>query len=262
MLRELIDSITAEGVTIFTSSGQFVATCFLLLVAEAIYVLFGFGSGLIAIGTLAAIFPELSDAVVLILLVNILPEIWVISGTWRRIRWRGVFLICVGIAIGVPIGTWLLRSTNAVILLTVLGFFLVLAGTGFLTLRRARQVAWPTPLVPIIGTLSGVLSGLFGTGGPPLILFYRLAGVDKGTFRGNMMAIFFVVTVTRLISYGASGLLTAPRLWSAAALLPAVLAGTWLGSRVELKLSEPTFQRLVAIALLIMGLLLVGRGLG
>ena len=75
------------------------------------------------------------------------------------------------------------------------------------------------------------------------------------------MAIWMIVSLTRLPSYGVAGLLTVPRLWSGALLLPAVLVGGWVGHRIHIQFSENAFQRAVAVALaLIGGLLLLRRG--
>ena len=59
--------------TIFTSPLQFAVTCAILCIAQIVYVTFGFGSGLIAVGCLALLFPELKDVVVLLLFLN-LPD--------------------------------------------------------------------------------------------------------------------------------------------------------------------------------------------
>ena len=99
---------------------------------------------------------------------------------------------------------------------------------------------------------------LFGFGAG-LILYYRLAGMNKGASRGNLMAIFMVLALLRLPTYGFTGLITLPRLVSAAAVIPAVLLGAWLGNRVHLDISEQTFQRLVAVALAGIGVLLLVR---
>ena len=74
-----------------------------------------------------------------------------------------------------------------------------------------------------------MLTGLFGTGGPPLIIYYHLAGLSKSAFRGNLMAIFLLQTCLRVPAYAVGGLLTAPRLWSGLMLMPAALLGTWAG---------------------------------
>jgi uncharacterized membrane protein YfcA len=227
--------------TIFDSLPQFLIVCLILAIAEAVYVLLGFGAGLIAVGTMALLLPELKDAVVLLLLVNLPAELWVVRSSWQRISWRGVLVIFVGVALGIPLGTSLLRWGDARFLLIVLGVFLWVAGP--------------------IGVISGVLTGLFGTGGPPLILYYQLQGVDKAAFRGNLMAIFLLMTAVRVPSYAVFGLITAPRMWSALAVLPAVILGALIGNRIHLRIEESTFRRLVSAALLLIGLLLLVPGI-
>jgi uncharacterized membrane protein YfcA len=75
------------------------------------------------------------------------------------------------------------------------------------------------------------------------------------------MAVFMLVTLTRLPSYAVAGLITPPRLWSALAALPFALLGGWLGHRIHLQVSERLFQRLVAGTLVVIGaLLLLRRG--
>ena len=243
--------------TIFDSLPQFLIICLILATAEAVYVLLGFGAGLIAVGTMALLLPELKDAVVLLLLVNLPAELWVVRSSWQRISWRGVLAIFMGVAVGTPLGTSLLRWGDARFLLIVLGAFLVAVGAAFLFINGSREHQMPRWAAGPVGVVSGVLTGLFGTGGPPLILYYRLQGVDKATFRGNLMAIFLLMTAVRVPSYAAFGLVTAPRLWSALVVLPAVVLGAVIGNSIHLRIEENTFRRLVSAALLVIGLLLL-----
>jgi len=246
--------------TVFASVPQFLLVCAILAAAEAVYVLLGFGAGLIAVGFLALLLPELRDAVVLLLLVNLPAELYVVRSSWDKISWRGVVVLFAGVAIGIPIGAWLLRWGDPRFLLTALGVFLVAVGTVFLISPRARRREHHPLVAPPVGLLSGVLTGLFGTGGPPLVLYYQLGGADKTAFRGNLMAIFLLMTAIRIPSYAAFGLITAPRLWSALAVMPAVLLGALLGNRIHLSLDENSFRRLVSTALLVIGLLLLVPG--
>lgn len=248
------------GTTVFGSLPVYLATCLVMLVAEGVYVLFGFGAGLIAVGSLAMVMKRLTDVVVMLLLVSVPPELYVVASSRRQIAWRGVALICIGIGVGVPLGTVALGWGEARAVLLLLGGFLVLAGATFLLLPQAgRPVRWPAWSGPLWGLLSGVLAGLFGTGGPPLILYFRLAGLDKAAFRGNLMAIFLAISVVRLPAYAATGLITKERVIGALLVLPAVLAGALLGHRTHLEVKETTFQRMVAVALLLIGTLLLLR---
>jgi uncharacterized membrane protein YfcA len=243
--------------TIFDSLPQFLVICLILAVAEAVYVLLGFGAGLIAVGTMALLLPDLQDAVVLLLLVNLPAELWVVRSSWRQISWRGVLVIFIGVAIGIPLGTWWLRSGDAGFLLIVLGVFLVAVGGVFLFIGSPRGRKMPASTAAPVGVLSGILTGLFGTGGPPLILYYQLQGLDKAAFRGNLMAIFLLMTTVRVPSYAVFGLINASRLWSALAVMPAVVIGALVGNGIHLRIEESNFRRLVSAALLVIGLLLL-----
>jgi uncharacterized membrane protein YfcA len=68
------------------------------------------------------------------------------------------------------------------------------------------------------------------------------------------------MTAVRVPSYAAFGLITAPRMWSALAVLPAVILGAVIGNRIHLRIEEDTFRRLVSAALLLIGLLLLLPG--
>jgi uncharacterized membrane protein YfcA len=245
--------------TVFSSLPQFLVACAVLAFAEAIYVMLGFGAGLIAVGTLALLMPGLRDVVVLLLLVNLPAELYVVLSSRRHISWRGVLLVYLGIAAGIPLGSWLLSTGDLSLLLTLLGAVLVLVGGMFLLAPERAPRTIPAWIAPPVGLMSGVLTGLFGTGGPPLIFYYRLRGLDKAAFRGNLMAIFLLMTVVRVPSYAAFGLITAPRLWSSLAVFPAVLAGAWIGNRVHLSIEEPAFRRLVSLALVLIGLVLLAQ---
>jgi uncharacterized membrane protein YfcA len=246
--------------TVFISPLQFAAVCVVLIVAEAVYVLLGFGAGLVAVGALALLVPDLRDVVVLLLLVNLPAELWVVAISWRDIAWRGVALLVVGVAVGIPLGAAWLSTGDPRVLLTMLGGVLVVAGVGFLGSPEAHPNRWPRWVAIPVGLVSGVLTGLFGTGGPPLVLYYRLSGADKAVFRGSLMAIFLAMTVIRVPSYAGMGLVTAERLWSGAFVMPAVLVGAAIGDRIHLTVSEPTFRRLVAAALVVLGVVLLAGG--
>jgi uncharacterized membrane protein YfcA len=74
------------------------------------------------------------------------------------------------------------------------------------------------------------------------------------------MAIFLLMTLVRVPSYGALGLITAPRLWSSLAVLPAVLVGAVVGQRIHLRIGDDQFRRMVSAALVVIGLLLLVPG--
>ena len=227
--------------------------------AQAVYTLFGFGAGLIAVGGMALFLPDVTDVVVLLLLASVPSELFVVVRSRARIEWRGVATLILGIGPGILLGAHLLSEAEPVYVLTVLAWFLIVSGAAFLFLPRRARIRWPEWTGVPVGVVSGVLAGLFGTGGPPLILYYQLAGAEKERFRGHLMAIFATISVVRLPAYAVLGLITLPRLVSGGAILPAALLGAWLGHRIHLGLSELRFRQLVSVMLCLLGLLLLQR---
>ncbi len=245
--------------TIFHDPLQVVAAVTVLLAAQIVYVVFGFGSGLIAVGTLALVFPDIRDVVVMLLLVNLPAEVAVVLRSWREVAWRRTAAVAAGVLAGIPLGTLVLKTSSPDVILVGLGIFLVAVSVVFLRIRDDWHVDWPAWSGPPIGLVSGVLTGVFGTGGPPLIVYYHLAGARKSAFRGHLMTLFLMMTFVRVPSYALSGLVTPARLWSGILLLPVAWLGTRLGQRIHVRVSERTFRRLVSLLLGVLGLLLVLR---
>ncbi len=246
---------------IFDGALDFTLACAVLFVAQLVYALFGFGAGLIAIATLTMFGFAVQDVVVLMLLINLPVEIVVIARQRHLIRWKGIAALGIGLACGVPLGTWLLQRGGADGLLLALGAFLIGSGALFLRMPLLRPASVPRWSAPVVGAVAGVLGALFGTAGPPLIVYLRLQGISKSAFRVTLLTLFSGLTLMRLGTYTFAGLFTAERLWSALAVGPAVLLGAWTGHRIHIDVSEERFRQLVSVALIVIGVLLLGRSM-
>ena len=251
--------------TFFSSYPQLLLAGLIVLIAQTIYVLFGFGLGLVAVGLLALFIQPVTNIVVLILFVAFPAEVYVLFKSWKKISWRGIIAIIGGVAVGTVSGTLTLRYSEPGFILTILSVFLIASGIIFLVVESDVVIHWPSWSTPLIGILSGLLSGMFGTGGPPLIFYYQLSGMRKQAFRGHLMAIFFIMALVRYTAYSFSGLITTPRFISAIYVFPAILLGIWLGNSIHLQISEKGFRKMISIALIIIGMILllkqvIGKG--
>ena len=149
---------------------------------------------------------------------------------------------------------------NPALALTLLGIFLVLVGLVFLLLpTRTEGIRWPFWAGPLAGLMGGVLGGLFGTGAPPVIIYFHLSRLHKSTFRGQLMVVLNAITLARVPSYAVAGFFTAARLWSGLAIIPWVAVGALGGYRLHLELNEATFRRVVSVLLAAMGVMLLAR---
>ncbi len=239
---------------------QIAAMAAVLIVAYFIRGITGFGSGLISVPLLALFLP-LTFEVPVILLLDFTASL-VIGGVNRQqVRWREVLILIVPSVIGVVIGTHLLVNLAQAPMLIALAIFVFLfAIKSLLNLPGDKPVsqAWAIPAA----LTGGTVGGLFGTGGPPYVIYLSHRIHDKSALRATLSALFFIEGLTRIISFLVAGLLMSREVWVAYFVsLPMVLGVLFLGGRVHHGLSAAHVTRLVGGLLLIASVSLLIKAL-
>lgn len=220
-----------------------------LLAAFFIRGIAGFGSGLIAVPLLALHFP-LQQVVPLMLLLDLAASAW-LGGVHRHaVRWDEIRPLLPASTLGVILGTTLLVGLPARPVLTALGLFVLAFGLrDVLNLHGEHPIsrAWAHPA----GLTGATVSGLFGTGGPPYVIYLTHRLSDKGELRATLSMLFTLEGLFRLAVFLIAGLLADRRVWQGLAVgLPVILTALWLGSRVHTRLSTAQMVRAVGLVLL------------
>jgi uncharacterized membrane protein YfcA len=256
---------------LFPSIPLFILCALIVAAAQLIYATAGFGAGMFSVALLALVLPDLAGAVATLLLITLVTEITVLARAWRQANLRLLLGLLPTTAIGMWLGTEWLAGGDTSGLRRLLGGVVAAAGLWFLfeawthhaiaagnappAPRRMGwgRAAWSVPA----GLVAGTLAGLFGTGGPPVIIFLRSFRLDKGAFRATLLWYFLLMSALRVTTYVRAGLLTGNELRAAAWLLPGAIAGTALGMIIHGRLSERRFAQAVAGLLVLLGALLV-----
>ena len=222
----------------------------ILLAAYFIRGITGFGSGLIAVPLLALFLP-LTFVVPLILLLDFTASIVIGGLHFKRVQWGEIgVLIPFGI-VGVVLGTHLLvKLPPAAMLMALSGFVFVFAVRSVLNMRGDKPISrgWAVPAA----LTGGTVGALFGTGGPPYVIYltHRIHG--KSDLRATFSALFFFDGMSRIISFLVAGLLLSAKVWIAyAAALPIMLGALYLGGRAHVGLGPSQMTRLVGVLLLV-----------
>jgi uncharacterized membrane protein YfcA len=142
-----------------------------------------------------------------------------------------------------------LRWLSLVLALAVVGAGLYLALRPDHPPASTRSVnRWALPT----GALAGVLSGLFGMGGPVVFILLSRASDDPGLFRNRTILITNVAGVARLVTLIAGGVYTTTHLawfgWAVPAIVGAMLAGIWAHKRLKPRPFRIVMGGLVALA--------------
>ena len=112
----------------------------------------------------------------------------------------------------------------------------------------------------MFGTVSGLVGGVSGVWGPPLVAYLVAIDVEKREAVRTLGVIFAVGAVALAGAHLRSGVLNAETIpLSAAALVPA-LGGLALGTRLHDRMPQATFRRVMLGVLAVAGLNLVRRG--
>ncbi len=248
---------------------SFIACVLIMAGAQLIYATVGFGAGMFAVALMALVLPDLTGVVVVLLILTFVTEVWVLTRAWRQARIRLLGWLVPGMAVGLWLGTRVLVTTDVSLLKRFLGLVVMGAGLYFMFENRVRHgdqnlmrsEARLPPKAPWIslpvGLLSGVLGAMFGTGGPPVIIFLRACRLNKAAFRSTILVYFLLMSLLRAGAYAKADLVTVDRAVAAAWLLPGSVAGIIVGTIIHDRISERLFSHVVSVLLVMLGVLLV-----
>lgn len=230
----------------------FAPAFFILLSAYFIRGITGFGSGLIAIPLLAHFLP-LTFVVPMVLVLDFSASIALIGHSRLQVRWDEVRSLLPMSIIGILAGAVLLVNLPREPLLTGLALFVIFFGLRYLfNLHSEKSISrwWSLPT----GLIGGLIGAMFGTGGPPFVVYLSHRLHDKSQLRGTLSGLFMLDGALRVITFLAMGLLLQPNMLSSLLIaLPLMGLGLYLGNKVHLGI---THRHQLAVV----GMLLLGSG--
>lgn len=229
------------------------------MIAAAYFVfgLSGFGSGLVAIPVLTHLWPVQFVLPVMVLL-DLAASSSVGLRERRHAQWRELLYLAPPTALGLLAGVTLLVTLPQKASLAALGAAVMVFGVIALRAPASYRIAsrgWSVPA----GLVSGIASGAFGVGGPPVVVYLSARLPDKKALRATLATMFFISVSIRAVLLVLAGLLAYRELVTALALVPFGVVGLLLGSRVHLSLSRDQFARFVAGLVIVAGVSLVVR---
>jgi len=229
-----------------------------ILVAGFVQGAVGFGSGLVAVGLLGAIYDIKSGAVVFC--VPALIQCLVMLARLRRhFTLRRVWPVFIGVAVGVPLGVRFFVASEAV-WLEILLAGLMLATVIYKLVPHFSKRRWhPIYVGAPIGVFGGVLGGVLSTPGPPVVAYVSTQRFDRLRFAACLQGLFVASTGLRVIELVRTGVLTKDLFVISAAGAAPVVVGSLLGMWVLHRVSEKVFQRLVIVMLGLLGAWYLGR---
>ncbi len=241
----------------------------LLAIIVVAFLLAGLVKGLVGMGlptvalALLATMIDLKEAIPLVLIPSLATNLLqaLTGGALRAILAR-LWALLLAATVCIWVGAGLLVGLDARLLSGLFGILLATYALVSLTTPQVpapgRHERW---LSPVIGGLTGVVTGLTGSFVFPSVLYLQALGLPRDQLIQAMGIVFMVATLALGASLAGHSLL-APQsgLFSAVALAPALL-GMLAGQRLRRRFSEQRFRQLFFLALIGLGAYLASAAL-
>ena len=216
----------------------------------------GFGSGLISVPLLALSQP-LHFAIPLVLALDFTASVVLGSTNNKKANWNEIKILLPAGMIGACIGAFALLNLPTNPILVALGAFTMFFGfRNIFGLQAEGRLSrsWAIPA----GLAGGGAGALFGTGGPPYIMYLTRRLMDKGEVRATFSWLFAMEGGFRLALFLFAGLLLDTKLQLAyvLGLFPMAL-GLAIGNRVHLDITSIGMLRVVGTLLVLSGSMLL-----
>lgn len=225
----------------------------LTLLAAFIGTISGFGLSTIML-PIALIFMPLPVALLLVGIIHFFTEVW------RIILFKKGFDKKLLIFFGIPgiitsfVGAKIVLNFPEHTLIRILGFLLI-GYVSFLIFEPKFKIPNSPSSSVIGGLLSGIMAGIFGTGGAVRSAFLTAYNLPKEVYLFASGAIGVLVDTTRITIYLLGGVkLPAIMIFGLLLFIPATFLGASMGKKVVYKVNEKNFRRIISVFLFLIGL--------
>jgi uncharacterized membrane protein YfcA len=165
-------------------------------------------------------------------------------------------------AVGTVIGTRLLITLPPHVVTRILGGFVLLFVTLNATKWQPRvPPRWEPWLASPVGLAAGVIGGITNVAGTPLVMYYYALGMPRPDFVRAVSVSFILYKLVQLAALVWYGAFTSSLVPATAGVTAVALAAFFVGMKVQDRLDQPTFNRVVLVYLAALGLWLTLRSL-
>jgi uncharacterized membrane protein YfcA len=225
------------------------------LFAGTLGVIVGTGSSLVMIPVLVVMFGP-RQAIPIMAIAAIMGNFGRVLAWRRDIDWPAAAAFCVTAVPGAMIGARLLLEIPPGVAETALGlFFLSLIPVRHWLVHRNFRISRRQLMV--LGAPLGVLTGVVATTGPLTVPLFTFYGLERGAFLGTEAASSIGMYVAKVATFQAFGALDLQVLARGLGVGATLMAGSFIGKFVVLRLSAAAFRLLIDGLILCSGLSLL-----
>ncbi len=230
----------------------------LTIVASFIQRVSGFGFGIFVMMFFPFFLPSYGESVMLSGLLAGSTALMIAVRNWKYIRWDLMGIVVFFNVLASYLATEYMRSLSNHTLKQVLGVVLILIALYFLFGEGKLGKIFKSKVSQVtIGSMSGVMGGMFAMPGPPLVLYCISTLEDKREYVTTLQAFSVVFNVFYTIFRLKVGFYSDDTwlLWAGG--ISGAIIGSSLGSRFFEIISNQTLKRIVYVMMIVSGIVAI-----
>lgn len=217
----------------------------------------GFGSGIFSMIWLPYLFGNTVTAAAVSGMWSTATTVFNAIRHHKSIDFKLILPIVIPAMVMVTLSVQLSKSVSSGTMMIILGGVLIALSIYFLLFSQKIRLKASLPGGIAIGTMGGVLSGLFATGGPPVVLYLSSIISDKMIYFATIQGYFAITDLYGLGTRVFSGIVTWQVLVYAAIGWIGSLIGNTLGGLVFSKINAQTLKKIIYIGMIVSGVIMI-----
>ena len=228
----------------------------ILLAAGASFVqrTIGFGFGIFIMTALPFLMPSYGEAVTLSGLLSLTSAAVVMIKYLKYVTWKRFLPIVASFVIFSTLAICMLDKIEGHAMRMILGIVLIIISLYFSFFKeKLQKIIRPTSGWQLgAGAASGVMGGLFGMHGPPVVLYLVASEPDKDHYMGMIQTYAFVTNLTMLAVRAWNGYVTpmvgTTYIYGLIGLAVGVLSGNWAYKRIPNRIFTYVVYAYIAVS--------------
>lgn len=217
----------------------------------------GFGFGIFVMIFFPYFLPSYGESTALSGLLAGSTAVIIVTKYWKQIQWKLMIPLLIINIIASYIAIEYMASLSNNTVKRYFGVMFVIIALFFLFFENKAKLSQNYLTKGIIGSLSGIMGGMFAMPGPPLVLYYINLIKEKTAYVATIQAFSVILNLFYTIFRARVGFLEGDILLWWLVGLGGALIGTSVGTRFFERISSNTLRKIVYIFLIISGIVAI-----
>ena len=214
----------------------------------------GFGFGIVAMIFLPSLL-SYTEANALSSILSTITSLIVVMVTYKNVNWKNLIFTLLGSLVANYFAVNFMKTTANETLILLLGIALFLLSIFFFFFSDKVKIrpTWYAGLTA--GLISGVMSGLFAIGGPPVVIYYMQSEENSDKYLATISAYFVFSGIITVALKAISGFITTNVLIGFAIGVIGMIIGSLLGKRTRNKANSKMIKKAVYGVMAVSGII-------